>query len=254
MGSGQTGSPCRSPRACGAGSSVLPPPVLCEAVAAAAGPLRFLVEPARRMGPFAAGRAPRCSFPWGGGGRRGPLCPRSELGADRGRSGAVPGGETEARSEAAPGCGERSRPAPPPRPPRPPVPASSPPRRAQPAEPPPLHRPSPGLCLSFPRGAATPGPAPAPPPPRSAPGHGADRAAGAAARAAAGPGPPGANQRAAHQPGPPARPRSAARAQAGGGTEHRASLRAPAPRAPHLVRPLRGLRLGRRQEEPPVPP
>lgn len=119
VGSGQTGSPCRSPRACGAGSSVLPPPVLCEAVAAAAGPLRFLVEPARRMGPFAAGRAPRCSFPWGGGGRRGPLCPRSELGADRGRSGAVPGGETEARSEAAPGCGERSRPAPPPRPPRP---------------------------------------------------------------------------------------------------------------------------------------
>lgn len=213
-----------------------------------------------------------CVFWWsrlGGWGRSQPVGPRGARfrGAEGGGEGpsaparssgltaAVPGQSPAeklrqgARLPRAAGNGAGQRP-----PLVPPVPASSPPRRAQPAEPPPLHRPSPGLCLSFPLGAATPGPAPAPPPPRSAPGHGADRAAGAAARAAAGPGPPGANQRAAHQPGPPARPRSAARAQAGGGTEHRASLRAPAPRAPHLVRPLRGLRLGRRQEEPPVPP
>lgn len=90
--------------------------------------------------------------------------------------------------------------------------------------------------------------------PRGSRGHGADRAAGAAAGAAAGPGPLGASQRAAHQPGPEARPRGTARAPAGGGTGHRAPLRAAAPRAPHLVRPLRGFHLGGRQEEPPVPP
>lgn len=122
-------------------------------------------------------------------------------------------------------------------------------------------------CLSFPAAPDRGGPSRSPPRPRPGagprpaaeqrprpPGHGAHRAAGAAAGAAAGPGPPGTSQRAAHQPGPPARPRGASRPAADGGTGRRAPLRAAAPRAAHLVRSLRGLRLGRRQEEPPVPP